>query len=188
MNKKAYGFTIVELLIVIVVIAVLAAIGSIAYSGIQQRARNAAIINTASSTVKLIQAYIAQEGAYPLAVNGMRCITAESGCQSTVGDEIGASPDLHTELAKVGTVSQSVPVIDSHANGILYVYGSSIIIDGASQPLHLIYWLQGTNQSCGLGNLIAATSPYAHVTTPYSLGDNAGKTRCNVLIPGPGHS
>ncbi|MCA9336117.1 prepilin-type N-terminal cleavage/methylation domain-containing protein, partial [Candidatus Saccharibacteria bacterium] len=38
-NKKT-GFTIVELLIVIVVIAILAAITIVAYNGIQQRSRD----------------------------------------------------------------------------------------------------------------------------------------------------
>lgn len=41
MKKTRAGFTIVELLIVIVVIAILAAITVVAYSGIQERARNA---------------------------------------------------------------------------------------------------------------------------------------------------
>ena len=39
MNKKAQGFTIVELLIVIVVIAILAAISVAAYTNIQERAK-----------------------------------------------------------------------------------------------------------------------------------------------------
>ena len=39
MNKKVYGFTIVELLIVIVVIAILAAISVAAYTNIQERAK-----------------------------------------------------------------------------------------------------------------------------------------------------
>ena len=39
MNKKVYGFTIVELLIVIVVIAILAAISIAAYTNIQERAK-----------------------------------------------------------------------------------------------------------------------------------------------------
>lgn len=40
MNKQRSGFTIVELLIVIVVIAILAAITVVAYNGIQDRAKN----------------------------------------------------------------------------------------------------------------------------------------------------
>lgn len=43
MNKKAYGFTLVELLIVIVVIAILAAISVVAYTGIQERAYESAV-------------------------------------------------------------------------------------------------------------------------------------------------
>ena len=39
MNKKVYGFTIVELLIVIVVIAILAAISVAAYTNIRERAK-----------------------------------------------------------------------------------------------------------------------------------------------------
>ena len=39
MNRKAHGFTIVELLIVIVVIAILAAISIAAYTNIQERAK-----------------------------------------------------------------------------------------------------------------------------------------------------
>ena len=47
-SSKQQAFTIVELLIVIVVIAILAAISIAAYTNIQQRAKNTAIINAAS--------------------------------------------------------------------------------------------------------------------------------------------
>lgn len=53
MRKSISGFTIVELLIVIVVIAILAAISVVAYNGIQTRARDAAR-DTALSTLKKI--------------------------------------------------------------------------------------------------------------------------------------
>ena len=39
--KKQVGFTIVELLVVIVVVGILAAISVVAYTGIQERARDA---------------------------------------------------------------------------------------------------------------------------------------------------
>ena len=43
MKKNAYGFTIVELLIVIVVVGVLAAISIVAYSGVSNNANDTAV-------------------------------------------------------------------------------------------------------------------------------------------------
>ena len=51
-NKS--GFTIVELLIVVVVIAILAAITIVAYNGIQNRAKSSAVQNTAAQVSKKI--------------------------------------------------------------------------------------------------------------------------------------
>lgn len=50
------GFTIVELLIVIVVIAILAAITLVSYNGIQRRAVNTSTIQTVQEWVKLLSA------------------------------------------------------------------------------------------------------------------------------------
>lgn len=65
MKKPAYGFTIVELLIVIVVIAILAAISIVAYSGIQNRANNTAIMNDLAAMKKQAMLFQASEGVYP---------------------------------------------------------------------------------------------------------------------------
>jgi prepilin-type N-terminal cleavage/methylation domain-containing protein len=59
------GFTIVELLIVIVVIAILAAITVVAYNGIQQRSRDSARMAALAAVAKAIEAQYATTGSYP---------------------------------------------------------------------------------------------------------------------------
>lgn len=59
------GFTIVELLIVVVVIAILAAITIVSYSGIQNKANDSVIQNDLSMLAEKFLLYNAQEGAYP---------------------------------------------------------------------------------------------------------------------------
>lgn len=64
-KKRALGgFTIVELLIVIVVIAILAAISIVAFTGIQQRARDTHRKSDLSTLAKAIQVYQVDNGDY----------------------------------------------------------------------------------------------------------------------------
>ena len=73
MHRPGRGFTIVELLIVIVVIAILAAITIVAYNGIQQQARNAAMTATLQQTVTWLDAERAKTGGvvYPANLTGL---------------------------------------------------------------------------------------------------------------------
>jgi len=66
MPKVQRGFTIVELLIVIVVIGILAAITMISYNGIQGKANDAAIQSDLSNANSLLSASYATSGAYPV--------------------------------------------------------------------------------------------------------------------------
>lgn len=86
--RRIHGFTIVELLIVVVVIGILAAISIVAYNGVSQKANNAAIIDAAGKTQRLMQAYIAIEGKYPLPgpTTMFACVTTETGCRSSTED------------------------------------------------------------------------------------------------------
>jgi type II secretion system protein G len=62
---KNNGFTIVELLIVIVVIGILAAITITAYNGVQARARFAKVQQDLASMQKVLEIYKADVGTYP---------------------------------------------------------------------------------------------------------------------------
>ena len=61
-NKiKQQGFTIVELLIVIVVIGILAAITIVAYNGVQNRAKASSAKSAANTVIKKAEAYNADD-------------------------------------------------------------------------------------------------------------------------------
>lgn len=70
-SRKQTGFTIVELLIVIVVIGILAAITIVAFNGIQQRARNTARAQEAKQWQTIFTAYRIDNGEYPLTTGGV---------------------------------------------------------------------------------------------------------------------
>lgn len=65
-NQFRRGFTIVELLIVIVVIGILAAITFVAYNGIQQKARVAALQSDISNAASILEIAGVTDGAYPV--------------------------------------------------------------------------------------------------------------------------
>lgn len=65
-HRYLSGFTIVELLIVIVVIAILAAVSVVAYTGIQSRAKDTVRQSDIRQVYKLIEAYYAVHGNYPI--------------------------------------------------------------------------------------------------------------------------
>lgn len=69
--KKAAqkGFTIVELLIVIVVIGILAALVVVTYNGIQQKARDTERKTDVNALHGQLEAYQAQNGKYPTLAN-----------------------------------------------------------------------------------------------------------------------
>lgn len=64
-THKLNGFTIVELLIVVVVIAILAAITVVSYNGISSRTKNAALASDLSSGAKKIMQYQIENSQYP---------------------------------------------------------------------------------------------------------------------------
>lgn len=73
------AFTIVELLIVIVVIGILAAISIVAYNGISERARQSSASSAASQAHRKISAYLAEHGALPANLEAAGLSSSQGG-------------------------------------------------------------------------------------------------------------
>ena len=67
------GFTIVELLIVVVVIGILAAITIVSFGGVTSQANVASLQSDLDNNSKKLQLYFTQYGSYPTALDGSNC-------------------------------------------------------------------------------------------------------------------
>lgn len=68
-KNKHHGFTIVELLIVVVVIAILAGIVTVAYNGIRSRATASAMSSEISSLKRLLDREVVEGAGYPASIS-----------------------------------------------------------------------------------------------------------------------
>jgi len=183
------GFTIVELLIVIVVIAVLAAISIVAYNGIQIRAKNTARVTSAQQAIKAIQSYQAANANLPL-VGYTTCVTEI--CTDYSGTAENASrTTLVNNMKTIANLPPSSPPAGNGGKyyGIWYNYrATGATFDGQTgQIVLLMFWLDGLSQDCGVSNLTiqGPGEAWQRSTNKYSYNypaDNA--TGCWVAIVG----
>lgn len=172
------GFTIVELLVVVVVVAILATITVVSYTRIQSRAKNAAMLSSARQINQAVSIYKEfNGGAYPSTVNNL-CMTIDNKCTDASGTTIVASnTTLVDEIKKIGSLPDSVP----YASGIRYAYNAAATVDGVSMPAMMVYNLSGSNQACS-GNTVTGAGPaYTRSTTAYS-SSNGTVTLCIVPL------
>lgn len=195
-TRRRDGFTIVELLIVIVVVAILAAITIVAYNGVQQRATASRTISTAETYVNALRLYITQYGAYPITFNACLGDTNPDTNGDSIGDcgtdgNTNQSNTLNTELKKVISTlpNANFLTITEGANkitGMRYNWGgSSRFVDDKQRPLMIIYYLQGSEQDCVLGDVARDLGNSRWQTGAKYTYSTAAKTSCYVSIPGP---
>lgn len=204
MNKTKSGFTIVELLIVIVVIAILATISIVAYNGIQQRANNTARIAAAKDWVKSIKQYIAVNQAYPATLN-MYCIgesnitdldtdpDVDCGLSNNVKHNSGYTTTFNNQIK---TLRSSLPTfpgkpvqVTATATGSGMLFRAYDTYDPTGENVAnyptLIFFLEGPDQDCILRPL---TTTYAGGNFTEATGKNSYSsvgTACRVMLPDP---
>lgn len=121
-KQKQTGFTIVELLIVIVVIGILAAITIVAFNGVQARSRVASAQSNLSAISKKLEVYKVDNNRYPIA-------TETSIWKSTIQEAAG---DLSNGNAKSF-------IICANSGGDRYAVAAwSPVTAGGNQDLHYV--------------------------------------------------
>ena len=174
---KRSGFTIVELLIVIVVIGILAAITIVAYNGIQQRAYNTKVVSGASAYLKAFQSYKAINGTYPAVTGCLGANYPNNSCWATsvdgTGSVLAVNATLDTNLdefvktkPEVGKDLINIVIVNQFRGGAFYyATGSAYTV---SAPL-IGYYLKGNNADCSMR---------------VSLQTNEGPlTQCLIALP-----
>lgn len=106
-GRKQTGFTIVELLIVIVVITILAAITIVAYNGVQLKTRQAAVAADERALKNSMLAYKAQMGELPP--------TGDSWNYNTTPPDCTRWPPVLTPIASVDAGTK-LPTVDPWGN------------------------------------------------------------------------
>jgi|GEM_PF-1621237 len=104
-NDAQKGFTIVELLIVIVVIGILAAITIVAFNGVQQRSQIASAKSASAQVNKALEAYRITAGVYPNSLADINVSSSSSTSYLYTSFDSGATACLS---AQTGTSIYSV--------------------------------------------------------------------------------
>lgn len=105
------GFTVIELLIIIVVIGIIASISLVAYSGVQERAKYAREQTDLSEVNKLIHLYYVNNGEYPTTTSTW------SGLSQTSDYIPGIVPEFTAQIPQMPTSSVSENSFIYKSNG-----------------------------------------------------------------------
>ena len=178
--KHRQGFTIVELLIVIVVIAILAVITIVAYNGIQTRAENQKTTSATKEYIKAFQAYALDNGAYPTTAGCLgdgypapnnRCL-AQNGVMECWGSG-GASNLTTTNALKpyMGNKTAQLSMQQIRCGNTTYVGGYTWYDSGTDQ-MGVMMTLRG-DQTC------PAMSPNVATSSKSFVDDG---TRCIYML------
>lgn len=139
--KSHSGFTIVELLIVIVVVGILAAITVVAYNGIQDRARQSAVMSDVRSSATQLELIKTDTGSYPANVDDFKKSSGTTYEYATYGSNYCLTAEntggsyYATNIRSGQTQPGPCPVghwsLDGNANDSS-VYGNNGTVTGAT--------------------------------------------------------
>lgn len=173
-TKKTHGFTLVEMIVVVIVIAILAMITIVAYNGAQMRAKNSQWATSLASWTKVIQLYKINTGKWPSTGAYWSCLGnsfpasdgfASNECHRTdpagtysasvmsslmtgLTQQVGSLPDSNLSLVYAYDTANSR---GSYVRGLVYQFSTT-----DTQPF-IDYYQMGAGAQCIAGDTLAFT-------------------------------
>ena len=176
MRKSTNGFTIVELLIVIIVVAILAAITLVTYNGIQQRARDSQRLQDVKSIAKIMELFYTENGYYPNATTYTPGSTTLNAAWASTADASWANLEtvLKPYAAKLPRDPISTPNGDTRSTGIynyqIFVNQSTYCNVAPGQVYIINYRLESSAQADNLLGADCSTNPIGpYVSSDYRV-------------------
>jgi type IV pilus assembly protein PilA len=164
-TRRQRGFTIVELLIVIVIIGILAAVVIVAYTGITSKANTAAGVNEANVAINKINTYITETGAVVPTSYGSITGAASNLSYSSVGlDFTTASGTTNGPMTSKPAINDSIDFYLCGTTGTataVSTYGGATTGINVPSGVKIGYWDNAMNSGAGglnLTNVIGTTS------------------------------
>lgn len=181
-QAKQSGFTIVELLIVIVVIGILAAIVIVAFNGARTSAENSKTTQAVTQYVKALRLYATQNDQYPTTgATEYPCLGTHTSCgkltaSATSCMSYGGTSFIASFDTKIKEVMPRPPSLSNqriNCEGLIYS-GGFYTPTTTGTTANIVFYLNG-KQSCPR---ISGASSVATL-----LSSDEGATRCFVTLP-----
>lgn len=174
---KMRGFTIVELLIVIVVIGILAAITIVAYNGIQARANAVTLQADLSNAAKKLKLYQVDHAAYPTSIDAVtHCPTPADALYCLT---VSSGNDFVTYTVNNASNPQTFTLDIMSANGTQY-YITEDSQPQLSSDTVTIAAISGTTTTGSTLTAGAITPSTATVNRQWQRATSAGGTYANI--------
>ncbi len=167
-RNKSNGFTIVELLIVVVVIGILAAITIVAFTGISKRAVSASMQSDLSNATNQLKMYNVYHGTYPTSLDANNCPlgTAPSPDPAYCLKKSNGNSYIYSNSSP-----QTFSLTETNTNGTVYTATESF-----TPMLHT-----GTLVASATPTIAAGTNPYGIVISSDGTSVYATNATSNTI-------